>query len=408
MGNNGKLRKRIAAIASSILLLFSKASANMLNSPAEEVQPKITTEQAIDDSSNFSQVANSYRDFKQIGQDIIPIEDIVMTSIPECDTMTPQGLAIMDNYMLVTAYDAIEGYKKELKFHSYNKNYAEKLKQKETLKTHNSVIYVIDINNKDLVSIIELPDKNHVGGIAIDDENAYIAKSSDQQISVISLDKIRHAIANSQDTNYAQIDYDNNLDCGCDASFVTIRNTGDKNQLVVGTWNPLPASSSINIFNIQNDNSLELTQKFKTNSSANGALFVKRDDKEYFLVSSSIGKYLDSKLFVYEVEDNDGKLFFNERSKFILPPMSEEIAEYTDEQGNRKLAIGSEIFSTRYEINRQPVYPNGIMITDLNSILNKKEKRHDAFLDIGLKDIVDEDTIKKEEESPKKDDDLEK
>ena len=405
MGNNS-FRKRIAAIVSSILLVFSKSSANMLPAPSQDVKPQVTAEETIDKSDSFKSVSNGYRDFKQIGQDIIPLEEIINKAVDDgCDTMTPQGLAKLDDYLLVTAYDGIEGYKKELKLHSFKREYSEKLKLEQNHEPHNSIILVLDKNNKDLVTTLELPDINHVGGIATDDKNAYIAKSSDRQISVISLDKLRDTIETSKQNNdkYVPIDYDNTLDCGVDASFVTIRNTDEGNQLVIGTWNPIPQSSNISIFDIKND-SLELNQQFKTNSSANGALFVNRDEQEYLLIACSIGKFLDSRLYVYEVDDNDGKLSLNERSKFILPPMIEEIEEITNDDGSRQLAIGSEIFSTRYEINRQPVYPDGIMICDLDRILDRKERAHDKFLETGMKDIINDEPLKKEENTKDKDD----
>ena len=408
MKEKSSLRKRITAILASVLLMFSKSSADLSLGSAPENRPAISSELLLKESQNFKEVFNNYRDFKSIGQDIIPLEEILDTVVGEehCDTMTPQGLASFENYLLVTAYDGIEGYKKELKLNSYRGDYREALKQEEGHNVHNSVIYVIDKNNKDVVTTIELPDINHVGGIAVDEKNAYIAKSSDEKISVISLDKIKDAITLSKDAGIktVKIDYDKELDCKCDASFISIRKRDNgKNQLVVGTWRPLPSSSSIRIFDMQEDDTLTLNQQFKTNSSANGAMFVKRGEDEFFLVSCSIGKVLDSKLFVYDVqEDNGGKLDLNLRSRFLLPPMLEEIDEYIAEDGSRKLAIGSEIFSKRYEINRQPVYPNGIMIVDLDKVLDRKIKDVNKEFEAPMGDIDPEDVIKKE------DDELEK
>ena len=146
-----------------------------------------------------------------------------------CDTMVPQGLEIVDGMILVTAYDGIEGYKGELTLHSYRKEYREKLEKEANHMPHNSVIVVYDQKTKERLTTIELPDMNHVGGITSDGENVYIAKSIDEIISVISLDKIKRAVQLSKEEGIktAKIYYDRNLDCKSDASFVTMRESED-------------------------------------------------------------------------------------------------------------------------------------------------------------------------------------
>ena len=78
--------------------------------------------------------------------------------------------------------------------------------------------------------------------------------------------------------------------------------------------------------------------------------------------------------------------------------MTEEIDEYIDKDGSRKLAIGSELFSKRYEINRQPAYPDGIMITDLDAILDRETKSHDVLLETGMKDILKDEPTRQEDD----------
>ena len=65
-----------------------------------------------------------------------------------CTSMTPQGLAIAKNYILVSAY-----------CHTHR---------------HNSVVYVLDKNTHEYLKTIVLENKNHVGGLAFDKENSII------------------------------------------------------------------------------------------------------------------------------------------------------------------------------------------------------------------------------------------
>lgn len=61
-----------------------------------------------------------------------------------CTSMTPQGLTIARDYILVSAY-----------CHTHK---------------HNSVVYVMDKNTHEYIKTIVLKDKNHVGGLAFDKE----------------------------------------------------------------------------------------------------------------------------------------------------------------------------------------------------------------------------------------------
>lgn len=397
--------KRIAAIVASILLLFAKSSEATIASPAETLKlPAVTNEMTFKDSQNFYRIGRYYGDFKAIAEETIPLENILSTSVGEetCDTMVPQGLAILDDMILVTAYDGIDGYKNELRLHSYKKEYTDKLESEEGHKPHNSVIYVLDRKTKEIIVTLELPDINHVGGITVDDNYAYIAKSLEKNISVISLDKLRRIVENVklQERKTAKIFYDKTLECNCDASFVSMReDENGKKQMVIGTWNPLPNSSVIRIFDFNESGELELNQRIRVNSSANGAKFVRRDGEEYLLVSCSLGRALDSKLIVYKTsKDEEGKLKIDEKSRFTLPPMLEEIEETTDEEGKRKLVIGTEIFSNRYEIGRQKVFPTGLIVADLDLVLDRDGKKTKDQEKPIVGDALEIDPVRKEYE----------
>ena len=86
-----------------------------------------------------------------------------------CTSMTPQGIAVCDEYIFVSAY-----------CHT---------------KQHNSVIYVIDRDTHRFIKEIVLPGKPHVGSLAYDDDrdNLWVCGSGSglAQANAISLDRIK-------------------------------------------------------------------------------------------------------------------------------------------------------------------------------------------------------------------------
>ena len=83
--------------------------------------------------------------------------------------------------------------------------------------------------------------------------------------------------------------------------------------------------------------------------------------------------------------------------------MTEEISKFTDESGKQKIAIGSEAFSRRYEIGKQSVIPNGVMIADVDEFLEIENKlpRDDAFDILLPEDMMEMFKKKKEKEEDK-------
>ena len=388
------------AVASSILLAFSTSNTNDAQYLIDNSPPTIASE--YNDTQNFKSLIKHYPDLRDTVGEVISLKELSAIPVGEeiCDTMVSQGLAIKDGMILITAYDGIEGYKSDLRLHSYRREFKEKLNEEKEHKVHNSVIVVLDQETKEILTTIELADKNHVGGIAVDDENAYIAKSADGVISVISLDKIKEAAKKGKEEGirHTSIDYDYNMPCNCDASIVSLRETLEgKKQLLIGTWIPFPGVSILRTFDFGENNDLILDQKFSINSACNGASFVKRDGKEFLIVACSMGRSLNSNLFVYEVGENEkGKIELSYRSKSNYPPMMEEITEYVGNDGKRRLAINSEAFSERYSIGRSNIISNGIIITDLDRVLDKKgDVRKNAV-------YYEEDIYKEEEENDDK------
>ena len=405
------IRKRVAAVLMSVFMVFSKVNANVLKSAPNSNYLPSKNELNIED--NLDIISNNYEDVKKAFGSMIPIEDILQTDVNGeiCDTMVPQGLAIVDDLMIISAYDGINDYKTELKLHSYNSKYREKLEKEKDHKVHNSVLYIYDMKTKRQMITLELPDVNHVGGIVADGENLYIAKGTDREISIISLDKIKEATDKARENGVTseKLEYDSSIECDNSASFITMRtNSEGKKQLCVGTWAILKNFSKMRIYDIDKDESgkinLSLDQEIPIQVYANGAEFVQKDGTEYLIVGCSCGRSLDSRVYINRIdEDKLGKLSMETISYAKLPPMTEEISKFTDESGKQKIAIGSEAFSRRYEIGKQSVIPNGVMIADVDEFLEIENKlpRDDAFDILLPEDMMEMFKKKKEKEEDK-------
>lgn len=87
-----------------------------------------------------------------------------------CTSMVPQGVCVAGRYVLVSAYCAS--------------------------KTHNSVVYAIDGESHDLVKVVVLKDRPHVGGITYDPDSrnvwicGYDEESKTAYANVIALDAV--------------------------------------------------------------------------------------------------------------------------------------------------------------------------------------------------------------------------
>ena len=129
--------------------------------------------------------------------------------------MTPQGLAVTEDYLLVTAYCHTN--------------------------THNSVIYVIDKKTHEFVKEIVLRNKSHVGGIAYDTihNNIWISCMSRgiPQVNAITLEQLKsYCFQNS----YQPISYSQSYDLYAITrnSFLTYHN----NALYIGYYTSNSAS----------------------------------------------------------------------------------------------------------------------------------------------------------------------
>lgn len=233
-----------------------------------------------------------------------------------CSQMVPQGICVAGDYMLVTAYDSGD-------FSGNNTG----------RKLNPSVLYVLsnqDPRHRKLLTTIILPDINHVGGAAFDGKNIWIAKSTDRQCSVISYERIQAAV-DSGKSSYELLEYDQNVPCGVIASFVTWHD----NKLWVGTYtNRISGKGWLRSFQVTKENTgqepgytLKKQEEVVIPGFANGAAFMELGGKTYLAVTTSRGRYFDSRIYFYEVHKDSytGKNVYYSYYSCNFPPMAEEL-----------------------------------------------------------------------------------
>lgn len=272
---------------------------------------------------------------KYFNDDNIAVPGLETTNVTGvgCDTMVPQGICTTDEYILITAYDHIYdksengektgGYIQDLKKYKSKGNNKNKLEQEKNHIKHNSVIYVLDKKTRSYKTTLVLPDQNHVGGITFDGTYALIAKSTKNQLSAISLDKINEKVKQNQDS--VNISYDKTLDCGMKASYITYNKTDDT------LWIGYNNSSKTNYlkeykFTSSKDSLTATNRKIDLPVyNTNGAVFAQCGNEIYLIVNVSQGRKLVSWSYVYKVTDLSNGKISKVVSKRRLASMSEEI-----------------------------------------------------------------------------------
>jgi len=122
--------------------------------------------------------------------------------------MCPQGIAFVENYLLITAYD---------------------LSNEE-----NSVVYVLEKTTKALLTTLVLPTSTHVGGICYDGK--YVWVTTGTKVSCFLFSDITTAISSGEACSY--ISFVSSCKVGFAASYTAYYN----NKLWVGSYNELKAT----------------------------------------------------------------------------------------------------------------------------------------------------------------------
>lgn len=311
--------KKIISLFMAMLLVFSVAVCAV--SAAEN--QKTTTDYRY--NGKFFTAKLFYNDLSLISDEYCAIPGLQNTDVAgnNCSTMTPQGLCVTEDYIFISAYCAAEKYIKELEENKDFGTNSEKLEAEKNHETHNSVIYIIDRESGEYIKNIVLPDTNHVGGLATDGKVIYIAKSSNKQISIITLKTIEKALKSKSLS--VKVKYDYTVDCGCTASFVTYFD----NKLWVGVFSE-ESNGKLSAFTVDKK-SYKLTEKLTVEipAKANGACFDKIDGEVCLAVSTSYGRKNVSQLYLCSVSDyGTSDMLVTEKAKYILPPLAQNICIY--------------------------------------------------------------------------------
>jgi len=109
----------------------------------------------------------------------------------ESTSMCPQGLAFAKDYMLISSYD--------------------------THNEENSVIYVLDKEFKDLLTVIVLPNKTHAGGITFDGKNVWVTNG--KEICTIDFKELDEAA--QENATFRTVEFTGTYNLGKKASFLS-------------------------------------------------------------------------------------------------------------------------------------------------------------------------------------------
>ncbi len=260
-------------------------------------------------NAEFVMVLNNYLDLKKMYNDeySFPIPGLANTSLNEgiCTQMVPQGICSAGNYILISAYD----------------NGTE-----ERELPYPSVIYIlsnIEGRKRTLLTVLELPDSTHAGGLAFDGTYVWVAKGKTKTCSAIAFDMIEQAV-NSGKICYAVEEYTETVDCGVRASFLAFA----QGYLWIGTSTAKAVDGNLRRFSIETDieGKLQLIQtaQMKIPAHANGITFSEVDNRLCMAVNCSWSRYLGSKVHLYEAKQKGNSLIFEKHGYQAFPPMLEE------------------------------------------------------------------------------------
>ena len=250
----------------------------------------------------------------------------------ECDAMTPQGICVAENHLLITAYCGINGWKEDLEAKKSAEENKDLLALEKDHKAHNSVLYVLNKKTGALQSTIELPDKNHVGGITFDGENVWIAGSRTKTVRRVSYQTIKDLAASGKTAKLTAYEYTSDKLDIPSVSFLTYFD----NKLWIGLCPDLPKYHEVHgylkVYELIKDNKGERIVKSKAKyyctipTHGNGCEIVKKGRIIYLFINKSPGRNLPSTTYVYQLcIMKKARLKKRRLREYTLPPMAEEI-----------------------------------------------------------------------------------
>lgn len=301
-----------------------------------------TNTDAIYSDTYFKEVLEKY--FVDLGDDVINrmVENSIIIpglkatrTITEnnahtkeiCTSMTPQGVAVTKEYVLISAYCQT--------------------------KQHNSVLYVVDKESHQFIKEVVLPDKSHVGSIAYDDVNQTIwicCYEEDTKVAFVCSFTLDEMDAYDFDASYSPIKYSRQVPINTQkrASFMNYYD----GSLYIGYFESnLKSESTIQEFVINKEGILETytnematfyddepdeyalpTSLFYINANAQGMAI----DNSIIFITYSHGSDKVSSFHMYDYEkDEDGNVDARDSSLLTsidLPMMAEDIYVYNEEE----------------------------------------------------------------------------
>ena len=315
-----------------------------------------------DENETLLNISNRYIDYYDIlseEENLVTFKQTISNPDGTIDIAVPQGLCHIDDYTIITAYNGNQKYREQIDLLNNNPEEHELL---ESLSFDNrAMLIVLDSTTNEEVSVLRLPDDNHVGGITTDGENFYIAKSSEYEVSMIEYDHLKECIQN----NDTEIDYDKSFECKNFPSYITYND----DKLWVGTWkneNLIDYQATICAYEIKDDK-LEKVNEFIIPQYSNGACFVDKYNQKLLVLSVSNGRYMDSFLMAYRV--NPDKNEIEKIGQIKTPPLAENI-DVVDENINILFESGSSVYSGIK--GKSTAYPiDGYMRVDVDKLFAK-------------------------------------
>ena len=270
----------------------------------------------------------SKRNLKTLSQSKeFDIPDIQNTDVlgDTCNCMTPQGICVAGDYILITAYCSVDYYKENLITNINEEANMAKMIDEVHHERHNSVMYVMSEKTKRHVTTLVFDDKSHVGGITFDGEYVWVAKGGNRKVEAYRYEDIKNLVRRYEESTYLGTpSYEFISDST--SSFIACYD----DTVWVGTHNENKDQYGVLIgYSLDNTNNAGLNDSHRIiiiPPLANGAAFMEVDDVLYLAVTTSYGRHKDSLLHIYKADFSDEEVLqFQEYKVLELPPMAEEI-----------------------------------------------------------------------------------
>lgn len=254
----------------------------------------------------FERTLSQYSDFQRLYRPELSgaVPGLVYTRFDGSSSgqMVPQGICLAGEYMLITAYD----------------------KERRC----NSVIYVMSgetAGEQRLLTVLELPEKNHVGGIAFDGTYLWIARSTSGYVSAISYKTLQAFASAGRQSCHIEA-YEQNRYVGVTASFVTYY----EERLWVGTYRAFPnGTGSLAAYVIEGTGEqLRLHQEttLEIPSYVQCARFLKHEKELFLVLAASGGRYMDSAIYLYRAAGQGEEMSIAFSGRYRFPPMAETLS----------------------------------------------------------------------------------